>query len=527
MTTLADYFRSAGLPAVPEFAETIKMRFAPFEHQIADLNHMATFTRAGLYNEPGTGKTMPVQAYGIWLASQGNRVVYVMPPVLVAQFVGTLGKSYPGYDKYISSGILQGTPKQRGKLINSWEGKWPDILVMSFRMFVDYHKQLKEEQGYTCVVVDEATAVKSPSSQLHNCVKIFGGNHRNDSNGVVLMTGSPIDTNVVDAYGLIAIVTPDRYGSKKMFERTHCIFAKKVITGADGEEKNYFNQIVAYQNYDVLNQALFLQGRRVKKSDVSDLPPRLITEIPVTLNRSHRELYQKAVDERMIEIGEQVIDMTTQSALYQSMQRLLLNPDQFTDQAIENEVLITLDALLETLEGKKVVIYAWFQSSVEKLKLRYEHLNPATLYGKTVGSKREAEKMKFINDPTCRIIIANPRSGGVGVDGFQDVSSHVVFAEVCPFPGVFQQSIDRLHRTGQKAESVNVYILVPTGTVAVKLRNDLVKKDYQQELAVRDKRTILSALMGDEGVRGSLDSLSYAVEAVDDSKEVDSYLEAA
>jgi SNF2 family DNA or RNA helicase len=117
--------------------------------------------------------------------------------------------------------------------------------------------------------------------------------------------------------------------------------------------------------------------------------------------------------------------------------------------------------------------------------------------------------MKFINDPTCKIIIANPRSGGVGVDGFQDVSSHVVFAEVCPFPGVFQQSIDRLHRTGQQAESVNVYILVPSGTISVKLRNDLVKKDYQQELAVRDKRAVLTELMGGSGISGSLDSLSY------------------
>lgn len=520
MATLADYFRSAGLPAVPEFSEGIEMLRTPFEHQIADLNHMAQFTRAGLFNEPGTGKTMPVQAYGLWLAGQGNKVVYIMPPVLVPQFAGTFSKSYPGYENHFNGSILQGTPKQREKLIDSWEGKWPDILVMSYRMFVDYHKQLKEEQGYTCVIVDEATAVKTPSSKLHNAVKIFGGNHRKDSNGIVLMTGSPIDTNVEDAYGLIAILTPDRYGSKKMFERTHCVFAPS------GPNMQY-QQVIAYQNFEVLNQSLFAQGRRVKKADVSDLPPRLITEIPITLNRAHRELYKKVVDERMLEIGDKVIDMTEQSALYQGMQRLLLNPEQFTDQAIESEALVILDALLLTLEGKKVVVYAWFQASVEKLKLRYSHLNPATLNGKTIGSKREAEKLKFINDPTCKLIIANPRSGGVGVDGFQDVSSHVVFAEVCPFPGVFQQSIDRLHRTGQKAESVNVYILVPTGTIAVKLRNDLVKKDYQQELAVQDKRTVLSALMGDEGVRGSLDSLAYSVDVNDNINIVDNYQEAA
>ena len=88
---------------------------------------------------------------------------------------------------------------------------------------------------------------------------------------------------------------------------------------------------------------------------------------------------------------------------------------------------------------------------------------------------------------------------------------------------MFQQAIDRLHRTGQKAEAVNVYILVPAGTIAVKLRNDLIKKDYQQELAVQDKRAVLTALMGGDGLKGSLDSLSYAIEAKDDVNLVGTY----
>jgi SNF2 family DNA or RNA helicase len=318
------------------------------------------------------------------------------------------------------------------------------------------------------------------------------------------MTGSPVDTNIVDAYGLIAIITPDAYGSKKMFERVHCVYASYGLNSS-------FQQVVAYKNYEALNRNLFLQGRRVKKSEVTDLPPRLITELPVKLSKAHQDLYNRIVLEKIAEIGDTVLDLTERSALYQGVQRLILNPEQFTDSPFENEVLLTLDTLVETLAGKKVVVYAWFQASIEKLKERYKHLNPAVLYGKTAGFKRETEKMAFIQDDSCRMIIANPRSGGVGVDGFQAVSSHVIFAEVCPFVGVFQQSIDRLHRTGQKAESVNVYILVPNSTVAVKLRNDLLKKDSQQEQVVQDKRTLLNDLLGHTGIQGSLDNISYAV----------------
>ena len=242
--SLADYFRAAELPTVPEFSEQVPMLRVPFEHQLGDLGHLAKFTRSGLWNEPGCGKTMPVQAYGLWLAGQGNKVVFIMPPVLVLQFAGTLQRSYPGYADYITSAVFQGTPKAREKLAESWGGDWPDLLIMSFKMFVQYHKELKDKHGYTCVVVDEATSVKSPSSQLHNAVKAFGGNHRENSNGIVLMTGSPIDTNVIDAYGLIATVTPDRYGSKKMFERLLLAAMKERAKLADIDDETRSNILV-------------------------------------------------------------------------------------------------------------------------------------------------------------------------------------------------------------------------------------------------------------------------------------------
>jgi SNF2 family DNA or RNA helicase len=80
----------------------------------------------------------------------------------------------------------------------------------------------------------------------------------------------------------------------------------------------------------------------------------------------------------------------------------------------------------------------------------------------------------------------------------------MVFAEVCPFVGTFQQAVARLHRTGQKAESVNIYILVAQDTIAVTLRNTLIKKDEYQESVMKDKRAILSDLMGADGIQGEL-----------------------
>ncbi len=499
--TLDHYFNEAQLGFSPDWAKEVVLPNPPFKHQIGDLNHLAMFSRSGIWNEPGIGKTRPIQAYGLWLAAQGNKIVYIMPPVLVPQFQNSLASTYADYSNFVSCAGLQATLKKREKLIEQWNSTgWPDVVVMSYRMFVQYHTLLKQN-GFTCAIVDEATAVKSPSSQIHKAVKIFAGKPGDESNGVVLVTGSPIDTNVIDAYGLIAILDPNRYGSRRAFERTHCDIVqtedmpRPVITG--------------YKNFDYLNQSLMSAGRRIKKADALDLPPRVISELPVQLSPDHKRLYKKLVDERIAEIGEEVIDMTSQSALYQGMQRALLCPETYTDKPPKNEILTALDTLIQSLDNRKVVIYCWYRESIKKLAERYKEHNPAILYGGTSQTQREVQKQKFIADESCRIILANPKSGGVGVDGFQEVCSHAIYAEVCPFPGVFQQSIDRLHRSGQKAQSVTAYVVVPVGTIAVKLRNDLLKKDMQQELAVKDARTCLKDLMGESGLQGSLDNMEY------------------
>jgi SNF2 family DNA or RNA helicase len=267
------------------------------------------------------------------------------------------------------------------------------------------------------------------------------------------------------------------------------------------------HQTQGYKNLDLLHDNLYARARRVLKSDVSDLPPRLISEYVINLSKQHARLYKKLVDERMVEIGEEMIDMVTAQALYQATQQVLLNPEKYGEVIKENTLFEALDEIINELEGRKVLIYAWYNASVDTICERYAHLNPVKINGTVTGDKREQAKQSFINDKECKLLVSNPKSGGVGIDGLQDVCSHVIYAEVCPFIGTFQQSVDRLHRKGQKAESVNVYVLVANNTVAVKLRNDLVKKDSYQESVMKDKRAILADLQGADGIQGSLDDV--------------------
>jgi SNF2 family DNA or RNA helicase len=576
--TLADYWRAANIEPPVGWAESLRLARTPFKHQITGLNLLAVHPRAGLYDDPGLGKTLIAQAHILWLVSLGNKAVCAMPPVLVKQFRDSFHSNFPGIERHVRIETFQGDIEDRDELIAHWETNgWPDVLIMSFDMFAgkspteilslvnkrrkaietrtkvleawdlggwqavqevlpNKFRDASEEEvpalfekwvkalrkkyegksepadklspadeanqatwlakGYNHLTLDEATAIKTPGSDLHKAVKQFAGDPGAETNGLTLITGSPVENNLTDLYGLVKLITPSRYLSFRAFERIHCIYTL-----------GRFPKLIGFQNEDFAYQSLYLQGRRVTKKEALDLPPRLITELRIELAKKHRDLYETLVRERVLEIGEKVIDATTASSLYVKSQRILVCPELFVEEGwkTENTLITALDELIHSLGGRKLLLFAWFSESVRKLAMRYSHLNPATLYGEVTGADRERQKAKFIDDPTCKLMIANPRSGGVGVDGLQGVCSHAAFIEPIGVPGLMEQAVSRLHRTGQKAEAINIYLFTAMHTVAVTLRNNLVRKESEANKVVRDSKVLLGELMGSGGIEGSLD----------------------
>jgi SNF2 family DNA or RNA helicase len=352
-----------------------------------------------------------------------------------------------------------------------------------------------KDRGYTMLIVDEAQNAKGHTSQIHQAIKQFV----EPDNGLLLMTGTPIHNTPEDAFGMLNLIAPCIYCSAKQFEYEHCI-KQPMRVGFDpitGRDK-IVQKTIGYKDLAKLHRNLYLRARRVTKAEVLDLPPILVSDLPVALSREHHSLYRKMVEEQMLEFEDgSLLDFTTQQRLYQSLQQVLVNPELIARTEIKhNTMLETLDTLLDSLGGKKVVVGVWYQASVEKLMKRYAEFNPACLYGGVVGTKAEAMKQKFIHDPECRIIFTQYSSGGVGVDGFQHVCSHMAALELVSVPGLFDQWVSRLNRSGQK-ESVNIYIMSAVGTLSVQMRKNLLEKEETMNEVVMDKKKLLKTLLGE------------------------------
>ena len=218
---LGKAFHTSGLPYQPGWVDEISVElpddYTIFEHQYSGTNLLGINTRAGLFDEAGAGKTMCLQLNALWRISYGNKVLGLMPPVLLKQFHSELHDKFPGIEDYVRCEIFRGTPAQRAKMVERYEIEgWPEILLMTYQLFNGTKSRPglwrpMKERDYSVLIADEAQALNNCDSKLHKRVFNYVGGREVDaptSNALVLATGTPSHTRAEDCYGLVRLTAP-------------------------------------------------------------------------------------------------------------------------------------------------------------------------------------------------------------------------------------------------------------------------------------------------------------------------------
>lgn len=574
--SLYDYYAEAGLQDPPTWAKEIPVTLpsgaTPSQFQVQNLNRILRNSSWGFFDQAGTGKTIPAQAYAIYMASHGYRVIAVMPPVLRKQFVRSMRTTLPGSERVVSAHVLDQDPvpmrvtKQRVQavkralyksepvpdgvlkrdidlisklkratplyftekeiegirrndqglkikdlatvygcsqaaiskirnttfredLFSKWEQEdsWPDLLVMSYQMFTKVVAIV--EEAYQCLIADEAHALCHPTSTQHRKVRWF---LEKRDRTFLPMTGTPSPNLPTDAYGIIKLLNPAAYSNFSNFKSMHV--DSYVANDRFGRRMEIVN---GYRNLDYMSQCLYARGSRVTLDQVLTLDKPTIIEEPIELSEQHRDLYKKLVKTRLLVSDSEYFSASEAQTLRQRALQLIINPDVYSDEKIKdhevkNWIVQKLDSLgTEHLE--KVVIYAQFNKSVEKLSEWFSHLNPALVYGK---SNTQKNVNKFLTDESCRLMIAHPKSGGVGVDQLQTLCRYIIFIEPTAVPGDFDQALGRLVRRGQK-RAVVCYIPRVMRTPWPKRVDEMRRKMKLISDVTLDRTDLLKELLGD------------------------------
>lgn len=307
---------------------------------------------------------------------------------------------------------------------------------------------------YDAVILDEAHYLKTPDSQRTQA--IFG-----NENGLArkakikwALTGTPVLNRPSEIYPLASSLFGSAlspYGRRKAFEQRFC--------GAYFDGRG-INAKGATHLDDLQNRLAPFMLRRTKAEVLPQLPPRIVQRFALD-GVTEQDLEPVFALEAVIANREAYLSSTHEDyAQLGDTARM----DKALGVAKARAVAEFVDDLIETT-GRKVVVITRHREVVHLLDQALGHQLPVTYVG-GMGDEAKRESIKtFQTDKDCFVIIGNMQAIGTGVDGLQKASCDIVFAEFSWCPKEIEQCMDRLHRIGQSAAAVNVYIPHVPGTL--------------------------------------------------------------
>jgi SNF2 family DNA or RNA helicase len=454
--------------------------FTFYPYQTRTINTLAPLPRSGWYPDMGLGKTAMATAAALFktLCGEVERILIIVPPILLTAWNRFLSQVRDRETGPLDVLIYRGNPRERAALSLAH-----DVVVVGLQIFKrDYARFLEEyKHTRTAIIVDEAHALKNAGSDNHRSISALA-----DTEGkhLLLLTGTPINSPI-DAYGMIRLVTPDLYRSQYQFEVIHVA------------ERDYYDHPLTWGNLDLLAENLMLNSVRLLKEDVlSELPSITYQPLVYELKPEHYRLYRKLAEEHVLTWESQggKLDATSLVALLHALGQIICNWAYYAQDAkkVSNGFLLAEEILDDLGEGKLVLFANYRRTNREAARI-LAHYRPALIFGDTPGTKRDEELDRFVEDPTCRLFIGNPRSAGYGIDRLQNVSSTVLFLEPTVSVVDFIQALSRVHRLGQ-TKPVLVYLAVAAGTLQEdQVRALIAKEDLVQKLT-QGRRSLREAL---------------------------------
>jgi SNF2 family DNA or RNA helicase len=455
------------LSVVEDVYERFDLPFRPFDFQAQEIERLGHLERSGWYAEPGCGKTLMSTVVALYalLREPRTATLVIMPPILINSWRRWLER-IGGVEGVVA---YRGSPAERAGL----NVRGAKFILMSIQIFKkDYERLHRDLAGRPLVgIIDEAHSVKNVSSDNHRKVRDFFVGQR-----LMLLTGTPL-SNPMDVYGYVKLVSPIVYRSAQQFRNIHV------------QEQDFFGTVTKWRNLELLQSNLLLNSCRILKEQVLvNLKEPIYTPVHYPLEPKHQKLYERLMREQLLEFESgKVIDATSATRMYHAAQQIVCNYGHFADDESQRSASFdVLDAVIDELgitpvkgteptSGKKLVVFSLYKMTNRKLLSYLSPYGAVACYSEVSRAQQDHGIDRFMTDPDCRILVAQPLSAGFGLN-LQEVCSDVLFLETPVVPAHFHQGVARVYREGQR-NTPNVRIAIAERTIQVPLHARLLTKD--------------------------------------------------
>lgn len=429
----------------------------------------------------------------------------VCPPTLTGHWVYEV-------EKFVSSSYLNplhytGPPAERIRLRS--KAKKHNLVIASYdivRNDIDFFGSIH----WNYCILDEGHIIKNGKTKLARAIKQLSANHR------LILTGTPIQNNVLELWSLFDFLMPGFLGTEKQFTAR---YSKPILQSRDAKSSSKEQEAGVLAMESLHRQVLPFLLRRMKEDVLQDLPPKIIQDYYCELSPLQVQLYEDFAKSRARQSVEDTISdgesthVQGTSHIFQALQylrkvcnhpKLVLSPLHPESENISKQLkqqnsnlsdiqhaakLCALRQLLldcgigsscstvaqnepePVVSQHRALVFCQLKGMLDILENDlFKSLMPSVSYLRLDGSvppgMRHAVVHRFNNDPSIDILLLTTQVGGLGLN--LTGADTVIFVEHDWNPMKDLQAMDRAHRIGQK-KVVNVYRLITRGTLEEKI----------------------------------------------------------
>lgn len=418
------------------------------EYQLRGVNWLHDrLTRYGfglLADEMGLGKTLQTIALLSLLASLEHPALVVVPTSLLSNWLLEVERFAPELNVLVIHG------PNRDSLHATKEHH---VIVTSYGILMN-DRALFMKREYSVMVLDEASAIRNPDTEVARCV------FRMNARAKLALTGTPLENHLRDLWSIFQFLQPGYLGDRKAFR----------------ENYESIESISAPVLQSLRIRVMPFMLRRTKEEVAKDLPAKIETDDWCELSPDQSKLYQSVWEEGLAKVES--LCQESESAARMSLLTVLLRLRQICcDAALVAPELAQswsleqrsrkMERLFEILRGaidsgRKMLVFSQFAQQLKLIERECDAVGVKTLIldGSTRNRQEIVDKFQRADGPSMFLI--SLKAGGYGLNLTR--ASTVVHFDPWWNPAAERQASDRAHRIGQ-TQTVNVYRLLTRGTV--------------------------------------------------------------
>lgn len=445
------------------------MIYEPHDYQKYVIEYIQSHSVSAVFLDMGLGKT------SITLTAINNllfdyfavRKVLVIAPLRVAKNTWSAEINKWDHLNDLKYSIVVGTPVERKNALKTAA----DVYIINRENIPWLTEYMGAAFDFDMVVIDELSSFKNYQAKRSKALMKV----RPSVKRIVGLTGTPSSNGLMDLFAEFKLLDMgERLGRFiGQYRNTYfmpdkrngqVIFSYKPLPGAEDTIYSKISDITI----------------SMKAADHLKMPKLVTTDYEVTLSEKEQRKYKELKDNMVLQLSDDEITAANAASLSNKLCQMANGAIYDGDKAVihvHDRKLDALEDVIESMNGKPVLVAYWFKHDYDRIADRLKTLN---IPFEKLDTSDSIDKW---NKGLIPAALIHPASAGHGLN-LQSGGSTLVWFGLTWSLELYQQTNARLYRQGQNSDTVVIMHIAAKGTIDERILKALKKKDSTQSALI-------------------------------------------